>query len=388
MKRGPASLVSAFLTAVAVVSGVVLIARFAWFSDVALAADPEASVLVGLQSALIGIAWVLCGLIVVWRTDNRVGWLLIAVGLCFGLTWIGWAIWALVRIGEPVGGAARVVGAMLESAWFPAMVLSTVVLPVLFPTGRLPSPRSRVILVLGGLALAAFVAHLTTHLVSGTYLEAFGDDDTGVFFMFAPLLLGIMGSVASLVGRFRRSEGVVRQQIKWVVAALSVVGLVIILLFGDVFNRIIGPTWSPLVSFAAFGLVPVAISLAILRYRLYDIERIVSRTVAYALVVALLAGVFFGLIVGVQALLPAQSALAVAASTLAVAALFNPLRGRVQVLVDRRFNRSKYDAQAEIDALSVRLRDAHDRDDITREMIQVIGNTMQPSTVGIWVREG
>ncbi len=384
----PSRLVSGALAATVVVSGIVLISVHPWFRDIVLAGDPEASVLVGLQTTLIGIAWTLCGLVVVWRTGNRVGWILIGVGLFFGLQWVGWAIWEMVRSGEPVGDAVRVVGAFLESGWFPAMVLATVLLPLTFPTGHLPSRRSGAVGILAGLALLVFVWHVGSHLVAGTYLESFGEDDPAVFGMFIPLLLGIVGSVVSLVGRFRRTSGVERQQIKWVVTALAVVGTAIFLLFANMFERLLGPILGPLAGFASFGLVPVAISMAILRYRLYDIERIVSRTVAYALVVAVLVGVFFGLILGVQTLLPAQNDLAVAVSTLAVAALFNPLRQWVQVLVDRRFNRSKYNAQAEIDALSLRLRDAHDRETITGEMVHVVTKTMQPSEVGVWLREG
>lgn len=381
-------LMSSVLTATVIVSGIVLVARHSWFRGIVLAADPDASVLVGLQSTLVGVAWALCGLVVVWRTGNRVGWVLIGFGFCYGLQWIGWAIWSMVRTGETVNQGFRAVGAFLESGWFPAMVLGTVVLPLLFPTGRLPSRRSRVVALLATLALVVFLGHLLRHLAAGTYLESFDEEEVSVVFMFIPLLLGIVGAVGSLIGRFRRAGGVERQQIKWVVSAMALVGVAMFLQFFGTFHLLFGPTLGALAISACLGVVPVAITMSILRYRLYDIERIISRTVSYALVVAVLVGVFFGLILGVQALLPAENNLAVAVSTLVVAALFNPLRKRVQGLVDRRFNRSSYNGQAAIDSLSMRLRDAHDRDQITNEMLDVVNTTMQPSAVGVWLRDG
>lgn len=375
----------ATILALATVSSLVVLALVhPWFVEVALGADPDASVLVPLQWAAFGVAWALCGLVVVWRTGNRVGWALLGVGLCFGLQWVGWAIWALVRQGESVGEAVQWIGAFLESAWFLGIVLAAVVLPSIFPSGRLTTRLSKIAGGLAVIALIAFAWHLMSHLTKGTYLESF--DDQSAVLMFAPLLAGTLGAVLSLAGRFRRSRGVEREQIKWVFAALSAVGVSFFLLFADVPNRLLGPVFGPLMAFTSFGLVPVAIALAILRYRLYDINRIVSRTVAYTLVVAVLLGVFFGLVVMVQTLLPTQDDLAVAASTLAVAALFNPLRRRVQDLVDRRFNRSRFDAQTEIDEMAVRLRGAHDQKAITSEMLGAVASTMQPSSMGVWIR--
>jgi len=133
--------------------------------------------------------------------------------------------------------------------------------------------------------------------------------------------------------------------------------------------------------------LPVAIGVAILRYRLYDIDRIVSRTVGYGVVTGLLVGVYVGLVTGVSRLTPGGSSLAVAASTLAVAALFQPVRRRVQSVVDRRFNRSRYDAARTIDAYSARLREQVDLDSVHRDLLAVVRGTMQPASVGLWLRE-
>jgi len=134
--------------------------------------------------------------------------------------------------------------------------------------------------------------------------------------------------------------------------------------------------------------LPVSIGVAVLRYHLYEIDRIVSRTVSYAVVVGVLAVVFFGVVTVLTSLLPAESDLAVAGSTLAVAALFNPVRRRVQAWVDRRFNRSRYDAQKVMDAFSGSLRDRVDPDGVVEGWVGAVSETMQPTTVGVWIRAG
>jgi hypothetical protein len=141
-----------------------------------------------------------------------------------------------------------------------------------------------------------------------------------------------------------------------------------------------------------FGLatagLPVAVAIAVLRYRLYEIDRIISRTVSYAVVVAFLALLFFGVVTVLSSLLAAESDLAIAGSTLAVAALFNPVRRRVQVWVDRRFNRSRYDTQRVMDRFAGSLQDRVDSQEVVDGWVGVVSETMQPASVAVWVREG
>lgn len=384
-----ARVVSALLTGVVVLSGVALVFRYSWFRDVALAADADAVVLTAPQGVLTGLAWTLCGLVVLWRTGNRVGWISILVGVCFGLQWIGWAIWALERGGQPTMPIARFVGAFLESSWFPAMVLMTVFLPLLFPTGRLLSHRWKWVAVIGVVTFLGFSVYVSVMLLSGTYLDALADDSPWTVLFLLPLLVGTGGSVASMVIRFRGGGSVERQQIKLVVVSLIVVSLILLLLFFDLLATALGPTLGPLIAFGSFALVPLAIATSILRYKLYDIDRLISRTITYGLVVGSLTAVYALVAVGLPQLLGLESAdspLLVAGATLAAAGLFNPLRRRIQALVDRRFNRARYNAQREVEVFAGRLRDAYSIDEITTDMLGLVSKTMAPKTMGLWLR--
>jgi hypothetical protein len=183
--------------------------------------------------------------------------------------------------------------------------------------------------------------------------------------------------------------GVERQQLKWVLAAGIWFPLSLIV-FGSIFDE--GPLSDAVGVFGTFVItfnaMAVGVGIAVLRYRLYDIDRIINRTAVYAIVVGLLAVVFAAGAVWIPSLLPfEESNLAVAASTLAVFFLFNPLRQRTQRFVDRRFYRSRYDAQQVADEFSARLRDQVDPDQVAAEWVEVVQRTMQPATVAVWVRE-
>jgi hypothetical protein len=202
--------------------------------------------------------------------------------------------------------------------------------------------------------------------------------------VFGLLLLGqlflLATALVSLVLRLRRAAGEERQQVKWFVFTVVTVILVFV-----VSTLIIGVG----VLFPLFGLIPVSVAVAVFRYRLYDIDRLINRTLVYGLLTALLIGVYAGLVFLLGRLLdPAtgDSALAVAASTLAVAALFQPARRRVQALVDRRFNRARYDAVQTVERFSARLRDEVDLDALNAELLAVVDQTMQPSSASLWLR--
>jgi hypothetical protein len=202
-----------------------------------------------------------------------------------------------------------------------------------------------------------------------------------------PPALTIVAAAVSLVVRFRRARGVERQQLRWVAFVAAMVPVAV--LVGVTASLIGGPAADPVVTFVAgtiSWLVPFALGAAALRYRLYDLDRIISRTLAYGLLTVLLGLGYAAVVLGLGRLLPEASSLAVAAATLAVAALFQPLRRRVQGLVDRRFNRRRYDAGRTVDAFSARLRDQLDLDALHGELLAVVDQTVQPTRASLWLR--
>jgi hypothetical protein len=194
-------------------------------------------------------------------------------------------------------------------------------------------------------------------------------------------------AMLSIVIRLRRSRGVERQQLKWVAFAVSAVGVLALTIevFVASVNEVVYARVNWLVA-ASILLIPIAMAMAMLRYRLYDVDRVVSRSVAYSLVAAVLGLVYPGVVVALQTISPASGDLAIAGSTLAVAVLFNPVRLRVQRWVDRRFNRASYDAAKEVDAFTGRLRAAVDPAAITLDLGAVLASTIQPSSALVWIR--
>jgi hypothetical protein len=213
-------------------------------------------------------------------------------------------------------------------------------------------------------------------------------EDSGVF-LAPPVMLA---SLAALVVRFRRSRGIERQQMKWLALAGAVPVTAFALTFvlnpiadyGLVLNVIF------IAGFAALMLIPVAVAIAILRYRLYEIDRVISRTIVYGAVTLILGAAYVGLVLAGQAVFSSfagGSDLAIAASTLVVAALFLPLRSRVQTVVDRRFYRRRYDAQRTLESFGARLREQVDLPTLTGDLRAVVDETMQPAHVSLWLRE-
>jgi hypothetical protein len=190
------------------------------------------------------------------------------------------------------------------------------------------------------------------------------------------LISGIVLSALSVVFRYRAADRVERLQLKWLMAAaiVSAVSYAVLFIVGDLPIQLM------------FSLIPIAIWFAMRRHRLYDIDRLISRTVAYAAVVTVLALVYFGVVFVLQDLLPGDDSLAVAGSTLIVAAIFNPLRRRALARVDRFFNRSQYDAERVVEGFAEGLRDETDADRIMSGWMGVVSQTMEPSSVGIWTR--
>jgi hypothetical protein len=234
-------------------------------------------------------------------------------------------------------------------------------------------------------------------------LESYPWVETVGYFVLPLLPLCMIASVLSLVMRYRRSRGEERQQIKWIAFAASFVGLMylIAMVCGFIFPSAAwfqagSPLWLDLLGYAAlisFPLVPIAVGFAVLRYRLYDIDIIINRALVYGVLTISLILVYVGGVAGTQTAFrfltgqDQQPQLAVVASTLAIAALFTPLRRRIQSFIDRRFYRNKYDAAKTLEEFSAKLRDETDLDSLSTEMVSVVRETMQPEHISLWLRE-
>jgi hypothetical protein len=345
------------------------------------------------------------GLVVARRPRNAMGWLLGVTGLLFGVFAASHAIAAHLYLAT---GHGSVVIALLAWPnvwyWYALLVVVVVVVPLLFPTGRLPSSRWRIALwVPVGAAtviavLSALRAEIDLYLIRSHETVALVSNPIGVpglaqveeLAVFGPLsavlVAGIVAGVAALIVRFRRSRGVERQQVKWLLAAVALMPLVALAEVLPV-PDLVGSIGFALVVNA----IPLAIGLAVLRFRLYDIDRLISRTATYALVVGVLAALYAATVVALQVLLApvaSGSDLAVAGSTLTVAALFRPLRGRVRSAVDRRFDRARYDAHRTAEEFARRLRDEVDLDALTDDLREVVVATLRPRQSSVWLGPG
>jgi hypothetical protein len=329
------------------------------------------------------------------RPGNPIGWLYGAAGLAWAYT-IPLAPWVdqLLREHRPLPLLAQLHVALSEFGWAPAIGLGVTLPALLLPNGHLRSRRWRLVVVT---SVTGFVLATVGGALSPGPIEEAGIDN--------PLgLAGPAGDVASvltIVGvllhwwslppaavcvilRFRSSRGVERQQMRWVAAgaAGAVAGLLLALPSG----LGIAPNFVSHIIFPALLCPPVAIGVAVLRYRLYDLDRVISRTLTYGLLTVLLGLGYAGVVLGLGRLLPDSSSLVVAAATLAAAGLFQPLRRRVQALVDRRFNRRRYDAARTVEAFAARLRDQVDLDALSAELLAVVDQTMQPVGASLWLR--
>ncbi len=333
---------------------------------------------------------------------NAVGWLFCAVGVFLGAAFFAqsYADYTLiVRPGVLPGG-----GIMVWSlSWSgPILFLAPTFLFLLFPDGRPPSRRWRSVAWLAGLGTAVSILGLSFR--PGTLDDNYPsvDNPFGVR-AGAGDVLGLMGgigeaiaagalllSLVSMILRFRRSRGEERQQIKWIAFAGGIMVAAFLAGFAAPGTGLIGDlVWA--VGFVALVGIPIAAGIAILRYRLYDIDLIINRTLVYGALTAALALVYLGGVVLMQSVFRALtgqgSQLAVVASTLAIAALFSPLRRRIQNFIDRRFYRRRYDATKTLESFGVRLRDETDLDRLGDELVSVVRGTMQPAYASLWLRE-
>jgi hypothetical protein len=322
------------------------------------------------------------------RPANPIGWLFAVSGLLWSIT-IPFDPWLdqLVLDGRPLPLVAKLDAIATEYNWSPAIAFGITLPALLVPDGRLRSPRWRPVAaaavagpLLGLLGTTFIPGKLEETVVPidnpfgqpgvvGTVATVVGFTGLGLWFT------SMLAALVSLVLRFRASRGTERQQLRWVVAGAA----------GAVAGLVIGIAGVVVTYFAVLCL-PVGVGVAVLRYRLWDLDRLVSRTVTYAAVTALLVVPYLLILPAATGLAGSSGSLAVAALTLAAAAAFAPLRRRVQDLVDRRFNRRRYDAARTVDAFAVRLRDQVDLGALHAELLAVVDQTMQPTQASLWLR--
>jgi len=336
------------------------------------------------------LAFTLVGLLILWqRPGHGIGRLTLAIGLMFAA---GAGINAGITLFNPRWGTAsaiRAVGDVVSQGLIVmALVAGMVIVVVWFPDGRRSSRLGSVVEVLVGLAVAITVlGALIGWLVERSGGAAFDPWvlDVATSVSTAALLMSLALALLDIVLRYRRADAVRRAQIRWVLAAsATTVGLLALLLF---FGEQVPGLWD--LFFVSTILPAIAIAIAITRYRLYDIDRIISRSIAYATVTVVLLTVLGIGIVGLQWILTPVTggdSLAVAGSTLVVAALFNPLRTRIQSRVDRRFHRARYDTDLTIQRFSGRLRDELDLTTLTGELQRATVAAVEPASTAVWLR--
>ena len=339
------------------------------------------------------------GFVLAWRKPgNPLGWIILGVAVFVALSedasYYTVADYRLRHGGLPLGWVAL----LTQPSWAPGIVLFGLAV-LLFPDGRPPSPRLRwMVRVYAAMAplwiasaaaitVGAIIGHHTQVDSGGNLLlldnsassPAWWVELSSVFFVLA--VAGWLVSLAAQVLSYRRSTGERRQQLKWLMCGSALVLISILVGFTGLAGTVGG------VFVLGFLALPLSIGVAVLRYGLFEIDRIISRTLAYTIVTGLLVGVYAGIVLLSTDVLSLTSSAAVAASTLAAAALFNPLRRRVQRIVDRRFNRARYDGEQTVAAFAVRLKDAVDLDSVRDDLASVVQKVLEPAHVSVWINE-
>jgi hypothetical protein len=381
-----------------VIDGLLLVAIAALRLSGAVVAEASLLVAVVTMFAITGVV------LVVRRPGNAIGWLCLALAVT-GTSAIAaraYATQALVTAPGTLPGGA--IAAWL-AGWSatPTYLILTMFLPLLFPTGRPPSPRWRPLLWASFVCFAAFcaVAALTPGPLTGApqFENPFGVALLGEApavlargIVFVSQVALMFACLASIIVRYRHAAPTERQQLKWFTWAFAFMFFVLMLgsSLQGIFGVAVPQLWWEFVWPISITMLPIAIGIAVLRYRLYDIDVLINRTLVYGLTTGGIAATFFGGIVVLQTLLrpfTTGSEIAVAASTLFTVALLQPLRARIQQAVDHRFYRSRYDAARTIDGFAEELRDEVDLDAVRAHLLGAVGQTMSPAHASLWLRE-
>ena len=388
----------------AAVTGAVLV--FAVRPTNSFAGSGSSLVLAGLVVAIASDATV--GVILMLkRPGNVIGLVLMVAAILSAVTLLAWVSGAALGeqrgIHDLVAGVVSLIGVV---GFVPTMFVAGPLLALLFPTGRLPSRRWRwpVGAIVAAIAIPSAIGLRYPGTIASTLVDnPFGATEfsrseafftVGITVLFASLPVGLLLAVAAVIVRFRRSQGIERAQLKWFVAAIFAVATLLTLGFADGGLDIglaagVSPTIFDVLAVASLSLPAIAVGVAILRYRLFEIDRIISRTIAWAAVTGVLVAVFVGTVVSFQAILDRFTqgqTLAVAASTLIAFVLFQPVRRRVQAVVDRRFNRARYDAQRTAAAFAERQRDQVNIGGLTVDLTGTVDAALSPRSVGVWIR--
>jgi hypothetical protein len=329
-------------------------------------------------AAVVAAAYAITGWLLITRVaGNAVAWIIAVTGVVIMLAGLSDGYLAAAPADPHWAHAlARWGSDITWNVWLFALV--TIALPLLFPDGRLPSPRWRWVAGAG---------------IAGAALSTIGVRDLPAVFMAGQVLTSLagVGAIVALVVRLRRAHGVERQQLKWIAYVLGLAGaaLLLITVLSPAQHTAWGKILAPVLWFGTLALigfaVPLATGFAVLRHRLYDIDVVIKRTLIYGALTAVLGAFYLGGILLLQLLLSPSSDLAIAGSTLAVAALFRPLRTRVQRTVNHRFYRSAYDAQHTIETFGARVRNTVSLESLSDELSDVVRETMQPAHVSLWL---
>lgn len=355
-------------------------------------------------TVLFYVGYAAVGGLLAWRRPrNVVGWLLIYIGFCFIGT-VTRGSYDLPALADGTAPLAEFISAWIAGWAGSAAFAGFAALTVLFPTGQLPAGRWR------GPTMTYLIVTVAVVVISATGPEISFNPDGGASniqfpnrfalfgwlpiwsfvssdFLFLPVILLLVVGVAAMLLRYRRATGVLRLQLRWLVASVTFVvaaitfGLSSLAIFGEDLG---GFAWIPAI--AAYPTVPLAIGVAVLRYRLFEIDRIISRTISYLGISAVLFAVFAVVTLTIGSAI-GDNPLTVAVSTLVIAALFNPLRIRMQRAVDRRFNRSRVDQEAALASFTVGLRDEVDVERLLGHVRSAVTDAVEPTTLTIWRRE-
>jgi hypothetical protein len=355
------------------------------FASTSGGAREESDIGIALAFALIAVIGALAAM---GQPRNAVGWVLLFSGLTIGLAGLGEGLGFYLRNIQSDSELSLIVAWLAGVGWLLGITLLLLIFPFIFPDGRLPGRRWRPVFAAILLFVVAVLAvQLFSPLASRRYLDpAEVDRLLGPLFLIFPLM-ALLG-VFSLVVRYRRSDSAARQQMKWLLLTLGLPITLFLVL--SLFEEAYGLEPSNVIWGAVYLMIPIGLGISLLRYRMFDVDVVIRKTAVYSILTVLLALVYFGLVVVLQRLLlPAigDSTPAIVLSTLLIAALFMPLRRRVQGFIDRRFYRRKYDAEKVLAQFAATARDETDLDALTAELLRVIEETMQPEHVSLWLKK-